>query len=343
MIRFYCQCGKEVFFESHLCNDCNRSIGYDVNRNVLLSMEMTKDATQFTNVVDNTLYRFCTNRISYNVCNGLIPVSEPHNLCRSCRLNRTIPDTTKPKNLRRWKHLEQAKRRLIFGLLYLRLPLTAPVHDNASGLTFDFLEDQRSNPNVAEKMVTTSHKNGLITLNILEADEIERAWQRHLNSESYRTLLGHFRHEVGHYYYQVLMHDQHAFSQLFGDPNQSYNEALKLHYANGPLDGWQADYISAYASSHPLEDWAECFAHYLHTVDTLQTAHEWQLIPGPLAKDNFQQCLQEWDTLAVILNELNRSLGLRDAYPFAPSPRVSKKLSFVHQQVLHYTSNRQLD
>jgi len=53
--------------------------------------------------------------------------------------------------------------------------------------------------------VLTSHCNGLITLNIAEADDAERERRRVKFHEPYRTLLGHLRHEVAHYYWDRLI------------------------------------------------------------------------------------------------------------------------------------------
>jgi hypothetical protein len=89
-------------------------------------------------------------------------------------------------------------------------------------------------------------------------------------------LLGHFRHEVGHYFWDRLVatdpHQLEEFRVLFGDDRQDYGEALKRHYDEGAPANWQDTYISMYATMHPWEDFAETWAHYLHIVDTLETA-----------------------------------------------------------------------
>jgi len=332
MRRFFCHCGQEIFFESSHCNGCGRSLGYYPPSGELVTLEALPQQ-QWRGLDDGLEYRLCGNRIEYGVCNGLIEGSDSHPLCLACRLNRTIPDIFVSENVERWRHIEQAKRRLIFGLLTLGLPLEAPVSGYPRGLSFDFLEDQRTNPNMPEAFVTTGHKNGVITLNVLEADDVQRVWQRQQSSERYRTVLGHFRHEAGHYYYELLVRDQAGFQQVFGDPSLPYANALKRYYDGGPLAGWESHYISAYASAHPLEDWAECFAHYLHTVDTLETASANAVIPPLSGSEGIDELLRIWDSLAVTLNELNRSLGLRDAYPFVVTPPIAEKLRFVDSAI----------
>ncbi len=332
MKRFYCECGNELFFENHFCHSCGNTLGFDPQSRNLLSLKTTPGRDQLVNS-NSQYFRLCANRTQYGLCNFLIAATDNHAFCISCRLNRTIPDISRTINLNRLKSIEQAKRRLIYDLLVLSLPLNAPVKGFSKGLKFDFLEDKRSNIKVADEYVTTGHANGVITLNVLEADDTQRTWQQEQSNERYRTVLGHFRHEVGHYYYELLAYNKAGFIQLFSDPDQPYHPALKSYYAHGALDGWKNDFISAYASSHPLEDWAETFAHYLHIQDTLETAMFREVIPSIPPDNDFDQSLLAWDTLSVTLNELNRSLGLPDAYPFVITPVIGSKLKFIHQAV----------
>ena len=331
MRRFYCSCGQEIFLENNFCIHCQRTLGYDINNGQVISLEPLADDVWQTS--DNgKKFRLCANRQYYGVCNGMVAEDDVNDLCHACRLNRTIPDISHPENLKRWHDLEDAKRRLIFGLLSLDLPLEAPVAGYPRGLCFDFLEDKRSNPEVPQEFVTTGHHEGVITINVLEADAVQRVWQREQSSERYRTLLGHLRHEAGHYYFELLVRDLEAFTQLFGDHTRAYDEALQRYYDQGPLAGWEQGYISAYASAHPLEDWAECFAHYLHVIDTLETASQRHMLVST-GEESFDELLTLWDGFAVTLNELNRSLGLRDAYPFVVTPVVADKLRFVHAAI----------
>lgn len=268
-------------------------------------------------------YRPCDNRRDFRVCNGVVEITDSHRLCSACRLNRTIPTMERAENQLRWRRLEAAKRRMIADVSKRGLDVT--------GLRFDFLEDKRSHPEVQEQFVATGHKDGVITINVLEADELERVKQREMMGERYRTVLGHFRHEAGHFFYPVLMKHCSGFEVLFGDPNTDYGAALTLYYENGPPDDWQSRYISRYASSHPLEDWAECFAHLLHIEDTLETALTYGLIPD--SGSSIAERLSCWARFAIPLNELSRGLGQRDYYPFILTETVIEKLSFVSDAI----------
>ena len=332
MKKFYCHCGGEVVLENNLGTRCGSSLGYFPERGEIVTLEAAFDDHWVVKGTGESGVRLCANRQQYDVCNAAIAASDPHTLCAACRLNRTIPDLSKHENLKRWRRLEEAKRRLVFSLLALGLPLEAPVGGYPRGLCFDFLEDKRTNHLVEEEFVTTGHRQGVITINVLEADDIQRVWQRQLSSERYRTLLGHLRHEVGHYYFETLaQRDLNGFTALFGDPARPYGDALKAYYDHGAPTDWGNNYISAYASAHPMEDWAECFAHYIHITDTLETAVQRQVIPS-LPNDSDIDCmLSTWDGLSVTINELNRGLGLRDAYPLAVTPNSVEKMRFVHR------------
>ena len=281
--------------------------------------------------------KLCMQRELYDVCNAVLNLHDTYQQCPSCRLTRTLPDLGKRANILRWSLLEAAKRRLLYGLAGFGLPMQAPAGGQVRTLCFDFLEDQRTNPGVYEEFVTTGHDYGVITVNVLEADDVQRVWQRELSSERYRTVLGHMRHEVGHFYFEMLTQDRPTFIRLFGDPAKPYERALQSYYDNGALPGWQQGHISAYASSHPLEDWAECFAHYLHMADTLETACARQLLAPIPGNTDFEKLLAVWDDFSVTLNELNRGLGLNDAYPFTVTPVVADKLRYVHAAIQRVT------
>lgn len=334
MRRFFCNCGQEIFLENKLCLQCGCPVAYLPSENTMVSLEPRGSGWQVA--ASGQAVILCNNREAYNVCNAVTESSTHSAQCLACRLNRTIPDLSNPGNLARWSKLEEAKRRLLYGLLRLGLPLEAPVNGFPRGLCFDFIEDQRSNPEAPVEFVMTGHAEGVITINVLEADDVQRAWQREQSSERYRTLLGHLRHEVGHYYFELLVRDTATFLRLFGDHTQPYDKALVRYYQHGPLAGWEKSHISAYASAHPLEDWAESFAHYLHMIDTLETASQRGAI-SPLGGDeSIRQLLALWDEFSVTLNELNRSLGLRDAYPFVVNAVVADKLHFIHSCITQY-------
>lgn len=331
MRRFFCDCGQEVFLENSHCNRCGSSLGYEPLSGEMLTLSNQGD--QWRVAVSGKFVKPCLNSLQYGVCNALSDLKDHNELCLTCRLNRTIPDLSRSENMVRWGRLEKAKRRLVYGLLRLGLPLEAPVAGYPRGLCFDFLEDRRTDPDASLEYVSTGHLNGVITINVLEADELQRVWQKQQSSERYRTLLGHLRHEAGHYYYELLVKDADGFRRLFGDPSLAYSASLKAYYSNGPLAGWEQSHISAYASAHPMEDWAECFAHYLHVVDTLETASTRGAIPAMCGQESFDEVLKIWDSFAVTLNELNRSLGLSDAYPFVITNVIADKLRFVNAAI----------
>src|SRR5947209_1859191 len=207
-------------------------------------------------------YRQCSNATQYQVCNWLVPEDSPNRLCEACALNQVIPDLNVPGNQERWHKLEVAKRRVLYSLKDLGIPPgPTAVRKKAPGLTFSFLAD--AGPG---SKVMTGHNNGVITINIAEADDAAREQRRVSLNEAYRTLLGHLRHEVAHYYWLLLIQGSPHLDvccKLFGDPSSDYAAALKTYYQNGPPADWRQHFISAYASAHPAEDWAETFAHYL--------------------------------------------------------------------------------
>ena len=289
------------------------------------------------------LYKPCKNYQQHQVCNWMIDHDHPSELCPSCELTTVIPDLQQEKNIEYWIKLETAKRRFLYLTLFLNIfPRPKQHADDHLGLSFQFLVPTDNQP------VLTGHANGLITLNAYEADTVYRETTRISMGENYRTLLGHFRHESGHYYFSVLIQNTHwieDFRALFGDDQHDYASALQQYYDHGPAEDWQAQYISAYASSHPWEDWAESWAHYLHMISTLDTAFysgisihsHHQLDPElifsdePVNRQNFQLTIKNWFALSYGLNALNRSMGLEDAYPFTLSDKVIEKLHFIHQ------------
>ncbi len=293
-------------------------------------------------------YRLCKN-YPEGVCNWAMPATEPDELCPSCRLTRVIPNLSKPANHLAWAKLETAKRRMIYTLLGLGLEPVPKAAQPEAGLAFEFLEDAA--PGDASR-VLTGHDNGVITVNIAEADDVEREKQRARQHEPYRTLLGHFRHEIGHYYWdRLIAGTEHLarFRELFGDERADYQQALQRHYSEGPTPNWELSFISAYATMHPWEDWAESWAHFLHMVDALETASAAGLSlkpkradeptlpepPDPLHThgERFDKMIAAWLPLTYILNNLSRGLGLPDSYPFVlPAPAITK-LRFIHQVI----------
>ena len=301
--------------------------------------------------------RHCANRKALGTCNWLVATPTPRTsgfgapaqptapYCLACSLNEIVPDLDDPRRLALYFAVEKAKRRLLFTLLALQLPLEGRV-ERADGLAFRILADARlDNPELdvpAVNAVMTGHLQGRITINLLEADPHLRERMRTALNEPYRTLLGHFRHESGHYYWQRLVAAGpcRGFRALFGDERAPYQERLAAHYRRGPPADWADNYIGTYASSHPLEDFAECWAHYLHIVDTLETAAQDRVeVAGRPMRDpfaaaaTFDHLVADWRLLAATINDLNRSLGLDDAYPFTPPPPVVEKLRFIDDLV----------
>ncbi len=272
---------------------------------------------------------FCANRASASRCNWLGDPARPGGACISCSSSEVIPALSKPENRDRWRKLEQAKRRLIYDLLSLELPV------DSSRLRFVFKEDQRTNPDVHEEHVNIGHSEGVITINAAEADDVYREQLRQLMIEPYRTLLGHFRHEAGHYYFDLMLDDELRTEarRLFGDESAGYDQALRNHYHNGPRPGWEQHYITAYASAHPAEDWAETFAHWLHIRSALETADA----NGLTRVSDIDDWQNAFIDLAVRLNDVMRSLGLGDAYPFVITAAVAEKIDFVRRAIRRFT------
>lgn len=322
---FHCECGASVFFNNSLCLSCGRELGFFPGKLAMVSF--SGDGPIETRY---GTFRKCANYAREGVCNWLLPADSTEELCQACRLNNVIPDLSEPANRALWQETELAKRRLIYSLDSLGLPVLAKSDDPERGLSFDIKAD------TASERVLTGHSDGLITLNLSEADAAEREKMRLAMKERYRTLLGHFRHEVGHYYWDRLVADagrHEQFRERFGDERADYTEALRAHYAKAPDPSYAAEYISNYAASHPWEDFAETFAHYLHLIDTLDTAGQYGFAAAVEPHVDFEVLMSEWYRLTVALNALNRSMGLPDAYPFAIAPPVKEKLRFVHELI----------
>ncbi|KVM61659.1 hypothetical protein WJ59_27615 [Burkholderia gladioli] len=347
MKTFHCgNCGQLVFFENVRCEHCEAPLGYLPEVGEVGAFEIDASSGQWRSLhpsVAGQLYRPCHNYSVENVCNWMVPADSPASYCESCALTETIPDLSNPDNRPLWYRTEAAKRRLVYTLTMLGLPVESRLLAPERGMSFAFKAATESEP------VMTGHANGLITLNLAEADDAERERVRAAMHEPYRTLVGHFRHEIGHYYFDRLIVGsawQEAFRERFGDERADYQAALDAHYQNGAPAGWEDSYISEYASMHPWEDWAETWAHYLHMVDTLDTANACGLVLDPdddslphlddqtsVDEASFGNLMRRWFPLTYALNSLNRSMGVADAYPFALSPAVVAKLRFVHRVI----------
>lgn len=351
---FHCRCGRPIYFYNSVCLGCQAPLGYEPELQELRSLEPGTEPNTWKLDGEDTrelgTWRRCKNFDSPAGCNWLVGAQEEVGLCRSCRLTRTIPDLTDANNGEWWRKIENAKRRLVAQLLRLGLPVASKINeDPEQGLMFDFLRSLPEGPRVL-----TGHDQGLITLNVEEADDAIREKMRQDMREPYRTLLGHFRHEVGHYYWDRLVAGTpwlEKFRELFGDERQDYAAALQRNYEQGPPADWADHHISSYASVHPWEDWAETWAHYLHVVDSLDTALRFGLrgedveqavepftvedLYDPSAPDAPRVILlvNSWVQLTTVLNELARSMGQHDYYPFVMSRPVLRKMHFIQMIV----------
>jgi hypothetical protein len=261
-----------------------------------------------------------------------------------------IPNLATPDAKEAWHRLEIAKRRVLYTLIELGLPIE-PRAERPGGLRFDFLQDFPSGGAPAPT-VFTGHSDGIITINIAEADDPFRETVRVQMGEINRTVLGHFRHEMGHYYWNRLVGAAPRIGEFrarFGDERGDYAAAQRRHYGAGAPADWRLHFVSAYASMHPWEDWAETWAHYLHIVDTLETARACSLWPYPAKAANrlqepvvstpgldlhsFDDLIGAWLPLTIALNSLTRSMGIKDCYPLVLSQAAIEKLRFVHETV----------
>jgi hypothetical protein len=334
-------CSQPLYFEAASCASCGVRLGYAARRNTFLAVYLENGQWR-TRGADDHEQPLCVNA-EHEACNWLVPAGDDNAFCLACRHNRMIPDLSIPENLTHWRKIEHAKHRLFYTLLRERLPLVTR-QESENGLAFDFLASTGS----AAERVMTGHASGLITLNVAEAEDAERERQRHAMQEPYRTLLGHFRHEIAHYYWDRLLRDSDVlapFRALFGDERVDYGEALKRHYAEGPPADWPERFITSYASAHPWEDWAETWAHYFHMVDTVETAAEFGLGLDPKRQTgtdlstvvdfdphfaDIDRIIDAWLPLTFALNSINRSMGMADLYPFQLAPAVIWKLAFIH-------------
>jgi hypothetical protein len=345
-------CQQTVHFENSECTKCRHQLAYLPDRETMTALEPVEESEglfiALGPLAGQAHYRQCGNWIDHDACNWAIPESEAQQrFCRACRLNQVIPNLEDPTAKQAWIKLEQNKRRLIYTLLQLGLPVQSRTDDPECGLAFAFKQDLPG-----EERVYIGHEHGLITINVAEADSPFREKARLELGESYRTLLGHFRHEIGHYYWERLIAESphlEPFRRLFGDERASYEEAIAAHYKDGAPPDWPLRFVSSYASMHPWEDWAESWAHYLHMVDTLDTARSFGLVLRPQAAvgdrhqleagmrrldfDDFDDLEAAWVPLTVALNSLNRSMGLPDSYPFVLPEAALKKIRFVHDVI----------
>ncbi|MEP3390723.1 MAG: putative zinc-binding metallopeptidase [Reichenbachiella sp.] len=341
---FQCgNCSHPLFFENSDCENCGHLVGYNDTKRIMNSFVPTNQGMLFSDR-NTDKYRYCKNE-EYGVCNWLIKDDAPNDYCTACSLNRTIPNLADKTNHEKWHKLEVAKHRLIYQLQRLHLPLPSKLNVE-EGLCFDFLAQTSDNE------VMTGHANGIITIRLSEADSVLREQIRRELSEPYRTLIGHFRHEVGHYFWERLIAIDTSkldeFRSIFGDERMDYGKALKSYYATGGVDNWSEHFISKYATSHPWEDWAESWAHYLHIMDITETSYYFGLEVNPnkgfsgmkgsisfdpYEADDFGRIVKDCIPVLFAVNSINRSMGIPDAYPFVINQSVIDKMTFIHQLI----------
>ena len=340
-------CGNPVYFENRSCIKCGSRLGFVPEDIGLFALQ--RDATQPDRWrrVDQQqfLYRFCPNAV-FDVCNWVVRAESPEIYCQACRYNGLVPDPKTQDGLRRWRAISDAQRHLFYSFLRWDLPRPGRQEDPVGGLLFD-LKDDTILPDGTCEPVLIGHDEGHIVIRTAEADDPTREQQRAMMNEPYRTLLGHFRHESGHFIWNKMVRDvgkTDSFRRIFGDESVDYQQALDGHYKVGPKRGWGSHFISYYATTHPWEDFAECFAHVLHIVDSLETAHMFgiALAPSnptqiaaaanfdPYSVLDFERIAEVWIPLSVALNTIHHSMGERDLYPFILTPVIKQKLAYVH-------------
>jgi hypothetical protein len=318
---FSCRvCGNALYFENSVCVSCTSKLGFSRGEQAIVPVD---EAGRYVDA-DGGVWHVCRN-LNLSGCTWLTDV--PGGQCFSCSLTRTRPNDEDIAGLREYRVAEEAKRRLVVELDTLGFPIVPRSEDADNGLAFDLLSS-------AEESVTTGHDNGVITLDLAESDDAHREKVRVDLDEPYRTMLGHFRHEVGHYIeWQHVRGDLIETARgLFGNEEESYADAIERHYSEGPPAGWEREYISMYATMHPFEDFAETFAHYMHICDTIETAsaHGLATVASPQSFTSFRDLVVGvWIPLSIALNQINRSMGKAPLYPFVIPAPVLEKLQFV--------------
>ena len=349
---FSCQaCSQILFFENTKCERSGHTLGFWPDTSLLSALEPAPDSTGDTWTalgVPGKTFRLCANA-QHGVCNWLVDSASSETMCRACRHNKIIPELNITANLIAWRKIEMAKHRMFYTLFKLGLAQTIEFGKPEEPLVFEFKADF---PNPKGEKVMTGHDDGLITIALSEADDAEREKRRKMMGEPYRTLLGHFRHEIGHFFWDRIVRDGGRLDEcraVFGDDREDYEAALKKHYENGPPADWQESFVSTYATTHPWEDFAETWAHYLHIVDTLEIAKAYGigLAPSvdkegefavhydvdPYDAPDIETLIGVWLPVSTALNSLNRAMGKDELYPFILSPPVIEKLGYMQQLI----------
>ncbi len=339
-------CGNAIHFDNRTCVACGFRLAFVPDAMAMHTVVPDADGERYRRLDQQQfVYRFCPNA-AYDICNWVVPADKAETYCIACRHNGLVPDPTTELGLKRWRAIGEAQRHLFYSFLRWDLPRPTRAEAPNDGLIFD-LQDDEFLPDGTCKPALIGHDEGRIVIRNAEADDLTREQMREQLSEPYRTVLGHFRHETGHFIWNKLVRDQgkfDSFRAIFGDEREDYQAALDHHYTEGPPPGWGSEFISFYATTHPWEDFAECFAHVLHIVDSLETAHIYGIALAPTAHQeltahadfdpyailDFDKIAAVWIPLSVALNSIHHSMGERDLYPFILTPQITAKLSYVH-------------
>jgi hypothetical protein len=342
-------CGQPIHFDNRNCMNCGHRLAFVPETLAMHALEPVENEDAWFLVArPEHRVRLCANA-AMDICNWTVLADDPNPFCPACRHNRLVPDASTEAGLHQWRRISRAQRHLFYSLLKWDLPRVNREDDPQGGLVFDFLVDEVQ-PDGTVKPAMTGHENGLIAIRAAEADDVTREQIRVSMNEPYRTMLGHFRHETGHYIWDRMVRDAgriKAFRAVFGDETADYGEALRRNYEEGPPPDWQQSFISTYASSHPWEDFAESFAHYIHIVDTLETARSYGMSVeprrheelaaevdfDPYRAESAEQLVSAWVPFSLAINAIHRSMGVPDLYPFILTPAVTNKLQFIQDLV----------
>jgi len=340
-------CNNFTAFEADRCRTCDAHVGLHLPSMTMVATD--GDAAY----IDGERWVRCTQAGTLG-CNWLVREEEyeayRRGRCLAHSLIRHEPVSDDTLAREKLVPAAAALRRLVYQLHDLGLPIE-PYWRSEGGLAFDLL----SSYTTGEKVII-GHADGVITIDLIETLDAYREQLRVSLGEPYRTMLGHFRHEVGHYYQNVLVEtgagaDRYLDEcrRLFGDERASYSDAIDRHYKFGAPDHWRASFISEYATMHPWEDFAECFAHYLHIADTIDTAREAgmvlhadrvrftaprDVVPLECYDDlPIERLLFDWKWISMFFNRINTAMGKNALYPFDIPPPVAAKLGFVHRVI----------
>jgi hypothetical protein len=341
MQMFECGCGSTLFFDNSRCLTCKRETGWCPHCRSIVAVNGITGSYSCDRCKSALLK--CTNNRELTVCNRFVlmqPGGKAPAYCDCCKFNRTIPDLAVAGNAERWARLEAAKRRMIYDLDMLGLKYGTAAEGFTPGLVFEFKTDKIIENGQWQKIkncepITTGHADGVIIINICEADDVERERMRVNLHEPQRTLIGHFRHEIAHYFWDLLVKNrqEEECKAVFGDHTRDYAAAQRVYYEKGAPPDWQNSYVSAYATMHPWEDFAETFALYLDICGTLDTAQAQHFSDLPVPAKDLKATLDRYTPMAIGMNEINRHMGLPDLVPEVFCCEVVKKLQYIHELV----------